>query len=875
MRSLLRGTRTEMDDELKTPQQPSGTSTNEDAPETTENEQELGFILDEQDEEKVAKHIIELRTQQEPLRSRNRATWKRNRWWREGKRFVRLEKKENSQAWEAKLPSGMGSAPPVPNKTDRLCRRLVNTIWVDPAYPECEPGDGSPEARDAAEFATRYLSIKGSPSDLNMEQVCRAALDKSMTYASSFAWVVTDPTGSGHRPRKIVARPDAENEQDALVDPTTGMDAPEETLKDRYLRANGSITDLPTEADLQWLPGPRIRLLTGLNVDFLPETARTLRDAVGVLITDTSTLGDLRQQFPEAIEGMGKDDIQKLCTWRPDRFRDILAAYSSEPEDQKEEDGTFKDSQTVVTVSCYYRRCSEYPLGAYAVIGGDNFVLHRQKWSAMFPQTPLANGDERPDQEETLEIPVSQQRCIDDNTFDNPYGIAMAENLGPADEIRASALGYEMEYMFRFGNPQSFIPMGSIVQPKQMMVRDGTPIMTNPNGNVFYEDVPPLPATVPSLRAEMGHEMDDDSGLQQAAQGVEDPSVQSGIHAQTIVQEALKAVGHIRSNCAYFYIDLNRIILEQARAFGDVPQLISYVGEDGQYKQKEWSRKSFKQTRNVTIRRGSFTMHTKVAKQQMANDALDRQAISMEDYKELIAGGVSPVLGMQDDPHLLRIRRQLEIFQDGPPDGWMEAMQALQMAQQQAQQVEAQAQQMIAQGMDPSQMGLQQPPPLPPKPVGPFDDRLPIDLEPIPAKVRHRQLSKQMASQKYQAYNPAWQQELLAEYGLMKNAAGVITVPEAQAAQQQQAQAMAEQQQAEVNAQAAPVGPTDTQGQPIPISQPAPQPITVNLPDNAMKEISHERNERGEIVRSRVIPIGTEEMVQRMLQGQPGGGQVQ
>jgi len=853
-------------DETDPPKQPKGTKTN-DADESGPVEKALGFILDEESDEKVAKHVIKLREEQEPIRSRNRATWKRNVWWREGRRYVRLEKKENAQAWEAKLPHGMGSAPPVPNKTDRLCRRLVNSIMVDPPYPECEPGDASSEARDAAEFATRYLAVKGSPSDLNMELLCRTAADKAMTFASAFAWVTTDPTGSGHRPRQIMAHPGSQTKDDALIDPESGMSTPEDGLVERYLTADGTITDDPQAAEIQWLPGPKVRLLTGLNVDILPDTARHIREATGVLITDVTSLGDLRQLFPDVIEGLDKDKLQALCGWRPDHIKDILPAYGAEPEDKKEDDGeTFKDSQTVVTVSVYYKRCAEYPFGAYAVIGGDTIVLHRQKWSALMPRPPKDNGDERPDMEETLEIPLSQLRCLDDNTNDNAYGIGMAEQLGPADEIRASALGYEMEYMFRFGNPQPFIPMGSIVQPKQLMIRDGTPIMTNPNGTVFYEEVPPLPNTVPMLRQEMTQEMDDESGLQQAAQGVEDPSVSSGVHARTIVQEALKAVGHIRSNIAFFYVDLNRILLEQARAFNDVPQMMSYVGDDGQYKEKEWSRTSFRQTTNVTIARGSFTMHTLMAKQEMANEALDRQAISLEDYKELIAGGVSPVLGMQDDPHLMRVRRQLEVFQDGPPEGYVEAVQQAQQVAQQNQQIMAQAQQMVAQGQDPASMGMSMIP-APPKPPGPFDDHLPIDLEPIPAKIRHRQLSKQMAAQKYQGFPPEWQNELLTEYAQMKNAAGVITVPEAQA-QQQQVQAQEQQmQQQEAQAQAAPQGPVDANGQPMPVGPPPmpPQPITVNLPDNAMKEIIHERDETGAIIRSRVVPIGT----QQMLQPQP------
>lgn len=878
-------------DQLDEPEAPEGSSS-----EDTDSElppKRRGFILDEENKTKVAKHIVKMREDQEPLRSRNRATWKRNRWWREGKRFVRLEKKENAQAWEAKLPLGMGSSPPVPNKTDRLCRRLVNTIMVDPPYPECEPGDASSEARDAAEFATRYLSVKGSPSELNMEQICRTSMDKSMTFASTFGWVITDPTAGGHRPRQITAHPLAQTEEDALVDPETGGAAPKQTLKERYMREDGALTDKPEEADLQWLPGPRVRLLTGLNVDLLPPTAHHVREAVGVLIADVTTLGDLRETFPEVLEAMSKEQLEKLCKYRPDNFKDLLPAYADEPEDQREGEG-WKDSQTIVTVTCYYRRCAEYPFGAYAIVGGDSLLIHRDEWTALMPQTPAEDGTERPDKKEVLEIPVAQLRCLDDTTSDNPYGIAMAEQLGPADEVRASALGYEMEYMFRFGNPQAYIPMGSIVQPKQLLQRDGTPIMTNPNGDPFYEPVPPLPATVPGLRDEMGHDMDDEVGLQQAAQGVEDPSVKSGIHARVVVQEALKAVGHVRSNTAFFYIDLNRILLEQARAFTDVPQLLSYVGEDGQYKEKEWSRTSFRQTKSVTIARGSFTMHTLLAKQEMANEMLDRQAITQEDYLELTAGGVSPVLGMQENPHLMRVRRQLEDFQAGPPEGWEEAFalfQQGQMAMQQysmvMQEYQSRSQPAIPGGPVPPEgvAGTGEilgPPPqqpeAPPKPPGPFDDHLPVDLEPIAAKIRHRQLSREMAAHRFKSFIPAWQQELIAEYTVMANAAGVVTVPAMQAAQQQGALPGAGQQAGQgapapqgqqQGAGGAPVaqpgGPAiGPNGEPLlPPASSVPQLPNLNImmPD-VEKEIIHERDARGAIVRSRVVPIGTQAMVQ-------------
>lgn len=772
------------------------TGENEDQPELPPVERKLGFIIDEPDKKKVAKHVVkDLREPQDPVMNMNRQVWKQNRWWREGRRFVRLIKKENLNQWEAKLPMGAASVPPVPNKTDRLCRRTVNVIWVDAAYPECEPGDSSNEAIEAAEFSTKYLSVIGSPSGLNMEQVCRSALDKAMTFGSAFAWVIADPSGAGHRPRHVYAHPMATTQQNATIDPETGMPAEEEALKKRYVRPDGNLTDVADDADWQWLPGFRIRLLTGHQVQFLPETARGMEDATGMLITDITTLGDLRKLFPDEMKALSDEDLNAVCKYRPNKFKDLLPPYSREPEDQKDDDGKWKDSQTVVTITVYYGRSksgvipTEYPMGCYAVVGGETVLLHRDTWSAPLPQPPDEDGNDSPDRAECLEIPIAQQRCLDDNTTDNPYGNGLAGQLGPADEITASSLGYQLEYMFRFGNPHVFVPMGSIVQEKQLLLRDGSPIRTNPNGDPYVEQVPQFPSTIArEFRDEMKEDQDDESGLQQAAQGVEGPTVKSGIHAQTIVQEALKAISNIKANVAFFYISLNRILLEQSRAFCPVPTLMSYVGKDGAYKEEEWSRTSFRSTRVVTIARGSFTMHTLIAKQEMADKAKQLGVIDNDDYMELVSGGVSPVLGVQENPHLMRVRRQLDRFNDGPDPDWLEAEQAFLAASQQNATIEqgnvtgAEAAAAMNMPYIPAQ-----PQPLPPRPPGPFDDKLPVDDEPMPAKIRHRQLQREQASTKFMAHPVEWRNRFLEEYALVKNAAGVVTVPEAQKLQAQQA----------------------------------------------------------------------------------------
>jgi hypothetical protein len=195
-------------------------------------------------------------------------------------------------------------------------------------------------------------------------------------------------------------------------------------------------------------------------------------------------------------------------------------------------------------------------------------------------------------------------------------------------------------------------------------------------------------------------------------------------------------------------------------------------------------------------------MHTLLAKQEAANNMVDRKVIDADEYIELMSGNVGPVLATQENPHYLRVRRQLDVWLDGPPEGWVEAAQAFQQGQQTLQQFQQQMPQLQMQQQQLQAQGIPVPPPqapqVPPKPPGPFDPRLPIDDEPMAAKIRHRQIAREMAGTKFQAMPVEWQQVLQETYVLEKNGAGIMTVAEVQQqkAQEQQAQMqMAQQQQ--------------------------------------------------------------------------------
>jgi hypothetical protein len=180
-------------------------------------------------------------------------------------------------------------------------------------------------------------------------------------------------------------------------------------------------------------------------------------------------------------------------------------------------------------------------------------------------------------------------------------------------------------------------------------------------------------------------------------------------------------------------------------------------------------------------------MHTLLAKQEAANNAFDRKVIDAEEYAELTSGNISPVLANQENPHLLRIRRQVDVWRDGMPPEYPQALQEYQLQMQQFQQVQQQQQMAQQQAAQLQQQGIPVPPPQtaapmqpPVKPPGPFDPRLPIDDEPMAAKIRHRELAKLMASTKFASQPPEWQQVLIDCYTQDKNAAGIMTVPDVQ-----------------------------------------------------------------------------------------------
>ena len=720
---------------------------------TAEGEAHVGPLLTEKNPKKIVATLVKQWKSLDKGLSKTLCEIEQAERWRAGEKWVYLRPANDDKSWMVWRPPGVDRLPPLPDKVDELCRRVVAQLMVDPPKLKAVPMTGEEADEQSAELATRILQAEGTESNWNLRLVREGALDVATTQKSAFAHVTLNPVGGGRQPVTVMAHPmatgyDESQPEACTLDPQTGQ--PSADLVTKYLNPDNTLTDAQTEQTvMRWVPDVDIRVLGARHVRFFPEFSRGLDDAQMVLVAEYDSVGMLKARYPDTVGQMDEIALRKLVNWQPFEDKQILLPeFVRDPKEmgtQMNKDEV-ADDQMALVLYAYCQQSPTYPSGARLCVGGGEFVLM---------QDDLEVDVERPDGThvaDVLDIPVSQCRCLNDWVGLNPYGIALVTKLGPWNELMAQQWNAVMDWLDRFNHPHQYLPLNSIVQPGQMETRSGAPILVDPNGQPFTEQVPPLPPAMSEWYDRSVDGMNNASGLQEAAQGVDSPNAVSGTTKQIVIEQALVAIASIQQNAADFQTRLARLILQFARAYLTVPQTVKYTGDDGAYKADEWRGADLHGVKDVQIESGSGTLLNPEYKQQKVMELLQMQMISPDDAKELVLSGAAAPLGMQDDPVRQRIKRQI--------DGLLE-----------------------------------QNAPLTP---------LPVDEVPAVAQQRFRELAKVQMTTRFAKAAPEAQQQLVAEYDRMRQAAGIQTkAEEAQAAQQQQESAMqAEQQKAQMDAQA-------------------------------------------------------------------------
>lgn len=770
--SLIPETTDELPDEARTDSAPEGGEQAE--PQATD---DLGPWLTKPIKQVYREIHAEVLRQERPARNRAQKA-KYWGWVRDGKglfaKLQGIEKVDDRGMLKAWLPADLGDAAPVPNKADDLCNKITSQITVDVPVPDARPVSDADEHQDAAEFATTFLTADGDESGTNDGMLLQMAVDVGCTRASAFWHDYVDPTGAGWRPKTIKAHPQAVDASNPLVGPD-GM--PTTDYVERYVTAAGQFTPNAIEADRQWLPKLRTKLLLPEHVRFLPEVFDG--EPEGILLLDWSPLCELESSLPDTIGAMDEEAKAKLAAWKPPRWKELLPASASLTatggEESKNSEGQEVPPDTLIFFYRVYRRSTpQYPKGCHLMVSGaeGGTELDRRPWCAVIDQP---DGTQV---EECLEIPVTQVKQLHDTVLFDPFGRAIIERFGASEKIRNMIFAGVLELADIIAHPNVYLAAGSTVQPYQLTMRDGTPItVTSKEDYPYYEPAPEIPSALGEYLDRLDKDMNSASGLQETAQGTEDANSQSGVAKRAVIEQSLVALGVIYQNAMNAVKRHWRIKLQLARAFMPIPQQVSYVGDDGSYQQEEWSGTDFTGVKDVAIAKGTGTMMAPTAK----NDELQRMQtnlwISPEDAAEVSRTGASGVLGLEDSPHRMRVKRQIKAWKNGPPEGWAPA--------------QPQVDPMTGQPAVDPMTGQ----PVMSQSWTPFDPR-PNDEEPNVAKIRHTELTKIVSDTSYTKQAPEWRALLDAEYQRMCYAAGVTTVRQQFEAQQQQAAAQAQQVQA-------------------------------------------------------------------------------
>lgn len=736
-------------------------------------------LLTELKGDELGRRLVKLWTDQNRLYKRRMQEWRVHRARRAGYTGVFLIKRPDTQEWIAWTPPGTSKQVPALNKAARQCRMVRAMMFVDPPEPEATPAKDTDEARDAAEFSTRVLVDLSGEANLDDESEAAEAFDLGSTYGSGYRRFYVEPNGA-EEPLSVLALPTVEqvvpgDPQSPMRDPQTGEVSEAGPFVLKYVRQDFTLTDNPDDplVQRQQLPVVDSEVLPATQVRLIPATARDVWEADGAIVAAYVPVGELKRRVPGKLPEDPKE-LRKLVTTFPELTDDLLpggkytrqALESSEP----------SDSSLVFTVTVYLRKSPDYPQGFYGLAAGDaedGILLAQDVW---YDQK---NRD-------ALDLPLTQYKQYFEEG--NPHGHGMMAVLGPGNEIRNAQLGGMLEHLDRFLNRKVFYPTNSNLQPRVMQAITGTYVPITPGGKPEMEQVPDFPSATLDMFKLMSDEMEHESGIEAPATGENPSSVQSGLHARTIIEQVNVGLSELRNNTIRASTRGWRIVLQLIRAHYDTPRRIRWVGEDGAYKEKLWSRVDLGSTRDVQLHKGTLSMLSPSAKTAVAEQMFamrDPQTgeglLDLPELRRIVVGGTGGLLGLQDDPHRQRIRRQIDAWAAGPPRGWTAPLPQKQPGP-----------------PDPAtgQPTVQQVQPPDPVSTAIFAPT-PADVEPLVAKTRHFELQRLIATQRYGRWPPAWRAAVDAEYQRMRQAAGIVTVAEQQQAaqqQQQQQQAQAQQQ---------------------------------------------------------------------------------
>lgn len=725
-----------------------------DAPLYGEQDAEPGALL-RMPREDAAEWVAKKWNSRSEAMRRSLVLWEVNRLRRAGFRNVRAKYVDGRWArWMPKSASADGpDALPTPNVVADIDRKFVAFLCSDPPAPDVLPPSGDDDDVEASQTATRILEDAQGEAGLRTTQKLRRALDKACDHGSGFEYLYVEPRRqrvpvrikSGFAPEQkdaqgqIVApmaratHVGAEGDPgDSLLNPATGMAWP--SWERRWVRPDGTLTDKEHEAAQTWGPKLLSRVYTGRNLRLFPHTATDVWEATGFVLTDYLTWGECKRRWPE-IRQLDEETQSEIRSYRG--IKDIEHVRGDSLARKDTESHEDRDETLIVWQAYYHQDSEEYPGGCHVEALGGKYAVIQEPWQRTVEGRDVA-----------LELPISQYAMFAEGS-DDLYRTGLSQLVGSLSELDAAVWSIVLTHLDRVASRKTFLPLGSNVKAHQLANRGLTYIPITEGGEPKYEDVPNLPPEIAELLATVKDAINNASGLQQTAQGLESADVKSGRHAYAIIGQVYGAISEVVQNTENGYIRSSRIAMQLlATHFAD-EQVVAYK-DNGQHRTDYWRGSDLASMRDIAVRPGTMTMQTPAAKEMQARDYHTMNLFSPYEFKDIIRRNAGARIGLEEDRHLLRARGQIADYLKGPPDGWQPPE-----PQPETQYVQT------PQGLEARTINRA---PAPDPYVGALWEGILADDMPAVAEMRMQELAKTMAGKRHLSFHPVWRAGLETEF---------------------------------------------------------------------------------------------------------------
>jgi hypothetical protein len=717
----------------------------------------------------LAKYVHQLWKAQNRRYARRMVEYRLNQRRRDGETGIWLNegnKRQDVGLFDVYAPP-RAAAPIVFNMSGRLCDRLTAQMFADNFHPEVEPTQDTDDAKDSAHVAQRALDDVCSEAKANAPELHRMAFDEGHTGGSGYILWYVDPYAGGRTPKDVEAGPDATSLEFATKDPL-GKPYPEEELTTKFLRPDGTLSDSAAGAALGWMPQLDGTALHAKHCRLLPGTASSVWDADGALVAVYESWGNVKRLHPE-VAHLPVEQIKELCRHRPEGWHELLPMVDGKPHNTLPHDEVPPEEWLVPYLRVWVKECGDYPDGAHVAVIGKEHIAAQEPWIGQDDQGRFK-----------LDIPLSQIRLWRKAGMKD--GTATMDILGDSAEGRAAVVSAYLDYFDRLRDQKTFVPSNSTLSGKEMLLQGmGRYIPINPGGEPRYEELPAFPKEIGELFGIYTDEMSNAVALQQTAQGLDTDSSQSGRAKLAVVNQVHANLSDMRASVEAAFVRSWRIMLQLMRWKYTRPQKTSWTGEDGAYQVKRWSGSDLAGEKDVRLKAGTGTMLTPAQKIDQAIQFGQIGILGPLDIQDTIGKSVSQQLGVRDNPHWQRVRRQIAIWEEtgkelfppgmpqappmpppmpmAPPPPPMGGM----MPPEGPPNVPG-----APLGLDPA-TGQPLPPPAHPEALKIFEPRL-CDTQADVAAIRQRELGRMMASVTYEQFPQEWRQPLDDAYAMASQA---------------------------------------------------------------------------------------------------------